>query len=478
MNENNIEVNNQTSDANNLDNTNVMSGGPGNMDSNIVNQGFDVNENNQPTMQTPSSNISGGGNKNSSLFMIVAIFILLIALGGMGFYGYKLYQESNNPKKKFVTALNKLTAAANIENDSKFIKDIFSNGMTYKINGNIKASESEKEIINVDLDGNFVVNSPSKQVYYDILLKHEGTQIIDFEGLAKDNKLYIKLKDIFDKFYYTDYEFMEDKEIDSELYNKIYNVIDKSMNQYFTEDKFVKSEEEITYNNAQEKATKISLNVTTKDFNDLAKIVLTNLKNEDEILNNFVMDGVTLETIKTEIQNTIDEIDNATDIPTDPVFTYNVYFKGSDLLKQEMTISDGIVLTFEGSKEIKVSVKVDGLELITGTISNNTIELNVNYSGVVVKLVYKENTISNGYKGTINFNFSLDLYGSSVAAEANLNYEMTSDNTIPNVDISNAKAMEDITEAEQQSILEKLQKIPYLSDYFASASPTTDIYTY
>lgn len=123
-------------------------------------------------------------------------------------------------------------------------------------------------LVNIKLTNNF----EKKLVNLDINFDDNNGSVINFNSLMEENRTYLKLNDIFDKYYYLDEDnslLFEDSEIVDD--SKLIKVISNSFSIYFTDDKFLKE-------NADDNV-KITVGLSDNDFYDLINVIINDLKN-------------------------------------------------------------------------------------------------------------------------------------------------------------------------------------------------------
>lgn len=123
-------------------------------------------------------------------------------------------------------------------------------------------------LVNIKLTNNF----EKKLVNLDINFDDNNGSVINFNFLMEENRTYLKLNDIFDKYYYLDEDnssLFEDSEIVDD--SKLIEVISNSFSIYFTDDNFLKE-------NADDNV-KITVGLSDNDFYDLINVIINDLKN-------------------------------------------------------------------------------------------------------------------------------------------------------------------------------------------------------
>ena len=137
---------------------------------------------------------------------------------------------------------------------------------------NVKIKSDKEEIMNALVNIKLTNNFEKKLANLDINFDDNNGSVINFNSLMEENRTYLKLNDIFDKYYYLDEDnslLFEDSEIVDD--SKLIKVISHSFSIYFTDDNFLK--ENVDDN------VKITVGLSDNDFYDLINVIINDLKN-------------------------------------------------------------------------------------------------------------------------------------------------------------------------------------------------------
>lgn len=137
---------------------------------------------------------------------------------------------------------------------------------------NVKIKSDKEKIMNALVNIKLTNNFEKKLVNLDINFDDNNGSVINFNFLMEENRTYLKLNDIFDKYYYLDEDnslLFEDSEIVDD--SKLIKVISNSFSIYFTDDNFLKE-------NADDNV-KITVGLSDNDFYDLINVIINDLKN-------------------------------------------------------------------------------------------------------------------------------------------------------------------------------------------------------
>lgn len=410
---------------------------------------------NPPDNKSNSANFNSHSNKNTknSTNVIVSILIvILIAL--IGTASYIVFKELNTPKTMFLKTMNKYLESNELDNNILNISELFNRGATLKMDSNINLNGATKKIFSGKLNLEFIDNPSEKKQYLNLTFDDNNNSVINLEGYLKDNQVFFTMKNIFDKYYYTDSEYIKMYDgNDQKLINNLKNNILNSLNDYFTNDMFIQSKEE--------NIRKISVSISDKDIANLLILILTNLK-DDNSLNLFVTEDMTLDNLQNQIDENINSLKESLDQQSDDKkYVYNIYLNGENLVKQEV-ILDSIKLIIEGETSGNISLLNNDKEIVSGSYDKNKLNLKIsdsNNNPYNLILTFDNNTTDN--KMTANYNLVVKTIAEYEEVELKINtkLEITKESSIPQINISNAKNVKDISDEELVDIYTKLSEI-------------------
>ena len=417
---------------------------------------------NPPDNKSNSANFNSHSNKNTknSTNVIVSILIvILIAL--IGTASYIVFKELNTPKTMFLKTMNKYLESNDLDNNILNISELFNRGATLKMDSNINLNGATKKIFSGKLNLEFIDNPSEKKQYLNLTFDDDNNSVINLEGYLKDNQVFFTMKNIFDKYYYTDSEYIKMYDgNDQKLINNLKNNILNSLNDYFTNDMFIQSKEE----NIQ----KISVSISDKDVTNLLILILTNLK-DDNSLSLFVTEDMTLDNLQNQIDEYINSLKESLDQQSDDKkYAYTIYLNGEKLVKQEV-ILDSIKLIIEGETSGNISLLNNDKEIVSGSYDKNKLNLKIsdsNNNPYNLTLTFDNNITDN--KMTANYNLVVKTIAEDEEVEFKINtkLEITKESSIPQINISNAKNVKDISDEELVDIYTKLSEIPLLAPIF------------
>ena len=440
-------------------------------------------------MEENNLNVITKKSKTKTMFALITIIVLFLFLLIVTFTYF------NSPRRKFVDTFTKFYNELLEKSSSNNIENILKNDIV-GLNGTTTLDiNSHEELMDVSsfnkisLEYDYKENKKENiaSLYFDSKIINED--FIELEALMKDNKLYFNLKNLIDKYYYTDYEFTsllsatsgEDAEYVLNILKDV--IIDKVTSDYFKSEKTT-----ITVNGKEEKVEKISLEVTDKLLIDILTTIIDELKSDEKAMN------ILVEYNKMEKEEIIEQFDTTKEMfknsSSDQKYIYNMYVKGnSKVLKNEFIFGTTTIeyTTYDNIDEIKfidgsieqlvLTLKhEDNKTIINGHILNqitvsgdyidNKLNLNVNIGTMVGKLniVTVENISTD--KSEFNFNGTVSITESNTELlELNINSKNTiqKETAIDEKNITNSVDINNISEEDQQTITNNLMELPIIS---------------
>ena len=396
--------------------------------------------------------VNSNGNNVGRIVVIVVLLLLMI---GLGFGGYVFYKYNNSPKVLFVKTLSNYSLLKSDSNDvSNFVSKL-KDGYTVSLNNNVKIKSGKEEIMNALFNIKLTNNYEKKLASLDINFDDNNGSVINLNSLIEENRTYLKLNDIFDKYYYFEEDnssMFEDSEITDDI--EVIRVISKSFNTFFTDDKFKKENVEDN--------VKISIYMSDKDFYDLINLIVNDLKSS-KALEVYTNKELTIEDINKGLDDFINELKNDLNLESNDItYSYSIYEKNNKLVKQEFGIQ-GISIVIEGDTKGNIYVYDEGKVVVTGNYNKNYLKLSYEEDGLNLNLSidYKNNTSTSELDS--NYNIVLRINELTISDYVKLN--INDNKEILEIDKENSKMIDDITDGEEEQINNKLFEIPLISSY-------------
>ncbi|MBQ7140185.1 MAG: hypothetical protein IJO32_01625 [Bacilli bacterium] len=505
---------------------------PNTMNNPIINNEIPIMENqnsiSSAISQTETTNITSNNNtmempketpkkskKNLIIGLVIVVLVVLVLVFGF-FY-------MRNPKKIFSSNLSKMyNNLLTLQKENKVLSNILNSkkvGMTSNIQ--IKLNDAQnitKDFSNIGFSLDYREDKDKKEGYLEIDSTLTNKKLISLETILKDNKAYIKLKDVMDKYYFTEYEFISIlNNQNNEDYEYLLNILKKHILDNLKKEELKTKQVTEKINNKDEKLEKISLEIKEQLLNKIALGVLEEIKKDDKAINIIlnILEGseINKNDLLKEIDGIITSIKETT--TNELLFTYSIYAKNhKDVLKQELNMENNIfeIYNYDNTIEVKYinilmtncisnqsniminciddeptetvlfQFKIIGNETngeitglfstlsIIGKYTNDSVDLTLSDSSssteANLKINYNDNQISN-----TEYHYDMDI-GVSILennremlkAEINMDSKISSDIEIPTSNTSNSKDIYQMTDEEQNEIMTKIMSIPVIQE--------------
>lgn len=310
---------------------------------------------------------------NIKKIISIILFIVSVGLIISGFY------ILNSNKYVFKTVLSKsLNMVVEEMYKSNAIMDELSDSNKFKIMTNTKLNLANEEMF--VLNGN--INLSQNDLYFDLNSKIMGEDFIKVESLMNTEKIYFKLKDAIDKFYYLPLDSMLE-DINAEDYSSIRDLtkddikvltrhLEKSILQDLEDNDFEKNSETLTLDGKTYKTNQLSLNLSEKELRQIIINLFNNIIDDNkaiQVLQKFDS-SITANDIKDALSSFEKESSDDND---NDLLNISFYISGiSDVLRVELlTLNSGVD-----------SVAVDNVKLTVDMYKNNS---NNNVTNIVMK---------------------------------------------------------------------------------------------
>lgn len=387
---------------------------------------------------------------NKRLLVIITAIILLLAIICGGIYYYKTYLEARSTFKRAIDSSIKAYQEGIEKDQYKTVDAKIGANLQLELEDNSDENAKIVDFINaLDVELNLQMDRENKKLVAKLDSKYENDNLLNADMYVdvENKKLYMYLKDIFDKYLENDIEDEIDEDV-IELFNKTYTdenkenlkkaskIIGKELKNIIKKENCSRNKEEITINNEKENVNKNTISITYAQLLNEFETIGTNLKNNKEFISCF------------EKQDEVDEyLDNLIeDIKTEKEYSY-------DNVNIEISIyTTGILQKF-----VKLDMQVQEDEQTVKMEINKKDEQNYEYIytntyGEMIKLDIKK-LQDNKYSGVIEANISnVDKIIINLDISFKLNEE------IDKIDTTNVINVKDITEEDANTIIENFKK--------------------
>lgn len=421
--------------------------------------------------------------KKKGLFLIPVIGCLLIVVGVITL----LLLPKKTDKEIFTSAIQQSLGVTKVKETFENVnyEDVFLNHIYHLyLDGNIKVDEQDGSL---KLDTYF----GKEQVY--MLLDIVAKETLNMESLVKDNKVYLNVKDVTDKFYFDDLEknlesFNEVSESIKGLdidFEKVIGLLENSFYDVIDDKKLETTKTEKTINGKDYDVKKYSYDFTGNDLYEVLKTFVSNVKKDQKLYNQF--DNILKQNdapyaFGELLDELLDAFKSFKEI--DKIFTYTIYLKGDETVSSEIVVNiptgnasipvslvmntlddySQIYLSVLGQKMFEgvvdfnkgtISFKVQGEEVITGSIGKDFVEIQ---SGEIIPTEFKLRITE---KENSNDKRKYNVVFEAEDVNANFDISMEEVKDFPKVDVSDAAPFDEMPD----EVKEKLEGLFGSKDY-------------
>lgn len=391
---------------------------------------------------------------------IVIGIILVLAIGLIGGGTYLLLK----PKSLLGQSYQYIAQAFKTEN-SKAASILDEDAV--KLDANIHiglGNDLELGLKNIDMDLILNENKKDKVAQYKINSKVDGTEFLNIDSILKDNKIYASVENVTDKYYYTDLDFVSLFKNNQKDVKVITDIISKSIEKVITDDKIKTAEVTKVINGKEEKVKQLSLEVTTKLASEVLTDISNKIKDDDEALGALMnLTGQDEDAIVKMLDNLEVTSIGEDEVVTDPVFTYNVYYKGMNQIQMIEIVDGEEVLTYTAGNEYR---------FVYTSEDNTEFELTIEKGSTKKFTAVAENMKITGEFSNEKLEFTVTEEEKEIIT-VKIETKYSKGETIDTSSLSNAKKFDEITEEEMSSIMLNLQNNQLISSLIESFNPSS-----
>lgn len=512
-NENNTQQNNDSNNILNLDeNKNNTESDSVQLDT-VTNNNAINNVDSQNVIEqnnTPIHNINETPKqpkKNNNLIIILCTTVILILVGVIIFATFYI----RNPKAILSKTLSDFYSGLKNDNTST-LRSILDNDIVTldtSVELSIEGSGFEEQGmdgLDFSLNSSYVENKKDKKGYINIDSYINNEKFLIIDSLFKDNKAYFKIKDVFDEYYYEDYDFisfLNNKSSDDIKY--LLNIFKDSAVNNLNKQKLKEESTTIKLDNKDTKVRKISLEITENLVKNILKDSLTEIKNNPKakgiLIENTNMKESNINKLLDEILNNLGDSKN-TNNQSESIY-YNIYVKGmNNTVKQELTSKDFSLAYYNYSDVKEFKIEVDNQDLfsikfignekgkitgilggiaLTGSYEKGKMNLDIPYNDMDLNIsientedeISKNKEYKNNFKILVSINNNNEKY--NILLNVTSNYK--AGGNIDDIDVSKSKKYSELTEEEINNLEERILNIPIINE-LASLNTQQDYYDY
>lgn len=452
---------------------------------------------NNPTMTTQENinntigtnpNVTGGFNNNlamqekkSKTPLLIGLGVIIVFLIGIGvffyFNGHKTQNIYYKTIDEFADALKE-----NVGTVNKEVKDVLGSEMDISLN--LKTNNSDMKalasILNkLKLTVNAEASAKDKKVYASVSAKYNNGNLINGELLVNNNSIYGNVKDLYNRpiKLYEDDALSEIWNVtDTTDYDTIITEMAKIIKSSLKEEYFTKTEEKITVLGSEVTVYNHTLKLNSDQIYDIENALMDGMINDEALLKALAnVTEIEMSELKTNLTDAKSSIEK-----DDRTLESNIYVnkKNDKLEMANIKISGAGVdetLALNKSAEDTFDILVSNTKVGTFTNTENNMELKLEYEGTTLnfKITKQGNStdITLGAEveeGTIELVLSdndgagtlklrINVPEADVDLTLNATYKEKDINKVTEFSTANYIKLEDMTENDYNSMMEKLQ---------------------
>lgn len=413
------------------------------------------NQNVDPILngQTSNFNVTSGGNtekkgKKKIVLLIIAILLVVAIAAGLVYY-FTIYTKPDRIYKRLIQST--------IDSYTDELKDMeyTTSKTSFKLDADIDTDEIEEDITDlinkIDIGVEVQSNNEEKQLLMNLQADYEEEDLLDFQMYCniEEEKAYMQLENLLNKY-------IEVEDVDDEFYSilsealenqkmttskkvslqKAMEIIKKELTNVIKKEYCSAQKEEITVNGKTVSTTKNILKMNTRQLKDECTTVLKNLKDNEEFINCFEEKDEVSEMLENSIEQ-FEDLD-ADDESTMEIAIYTEGFM-QKVAKFTLTVKDSdetVTMAFTKTAENTYNFEISTQE---DTVCTGILTL-------------KE---KNDEEGVIQLEANIPDFGK---LKLNIEYSQKFNENIDIVDVTNSVKADELTDADQQTLVTNLQK--------------------
>lgn len=449
-------------------------------------------------MNNENLTLTKQNNTKTILAMICIIVLFLILL----FITFSYFTSS---RRLVISDIEKLyEKITNLE--TNMASNIISNNNVLELKGTTDIEiTGEDEIFdslkNINLEYSYIENKEDSKASIDFNSTVNNEEFITLEGLIKNDTYYINPKNLINKYYYIQSTFEPIfKQMSNEDLTYLGDIVKETLISNVTKDKFTKTNEEITLNGKTIKSNKVTFNFDDNLINKVLTEIVNKIKADDKALT-IIASQMDIETedLKTYFDEMLDSIDTG----SNNTYSYSIYVQNYvKTVKRQIDLGDIVVEYYENGDESNIKFIEEAQDLVTltinsktkkingnlmntmdieGSYTDNSLKLTINYFTYDINLdITTEEKLENADSYKLTTNLNIGIVSSN---EELLNIKVTSLNTLSKADkisgkdVNKAVDYNNISEADQQVIMEKFMNLPVIKTLMGEQE-TEEVITY
>ncbi len=434
--------------------------------------------------------------------IIPIVIVAALALIGAGVY------LSLNSKDKVVFSRVLTKFVENIETSTEsgfdnFIPKSFQVDVDkLKMNTDTSLSVTQNDVTQkAALKGELYINQTKNKVYGNASLVVNNETLAKVEALFENTKMHAKIQDVTKGFYYNEVDMdlsTVEEGLSKEDTSKVATYLKEAILDNLKDSDFTSEKKTIELDGKDYDTKKITLNITEKKLLEIMRTFFKKVEKDDN-LKKALEKVLTADNSSTNFNEALKELDDEINTASDEIlFTYELYVYGKDeAVKQVITVAaeeeaNVVIMTLnsyenkngfnnyeltvgtkdqsyftatvKGTSKTKSDVKVDimAMFVLSGTyeITDKSATLDINITVMNQEcgsIKYTLNTVTENKEYEMNLEATIDVetfkLTISSANKIYLGEEM------PEVDVTGSKPVEEISEEEQNKLMELMEEI-------------------
>lgn len=387
----------------------------------------------QSSNVVPTSQQATKNNNNKLLWIILGV-VTVVFIGVVVFQFLK-----KSPKEVFESAVDQVYHAVN----DSMVKNVKTEKGNYSLKVTVDTKDSQaKEMLDfinkLSLNGNYEVDNENMIMNMAFRSKYDQDTLLDMDFYMNGKKGYLYLPGVYNRYIETEIESTNEGNIDKKQLAIVLEESVKAFKKSLKDKYFTSENTKISINGKEQKVKKITLELTETRFNEMTKVMLTELKDNDRFLTAMSQIGKqSKEDIKSKLEASLADMTDTTS-------------------QDQATISFSLYTTGMNHNIVGYQIKgVDGEE-------KQTIEIQVDNDTYYYQLINGENeTLTGNIKIKDNKN-----NGSNIIINASMtniadiklemNYTKEENVTVKAKEVTNFISDDMLTENDNQLILQGL----------------------
>ncbi len=291
-------------------------------------------------------------NKNNKVLWII-LGVVLVAIILFAVFQFLI----KSPKEVFETAVDQVYHAVN----DSVVKNVKTEKGTYSLKVNVDAKDAQAKqmldfINKISLNGSYEVDNENMIMNMALRSKYDQATLLDMDFYMNEKKGYLYLPGVYNRYIETDVESTNTEKIDKEQLSIVLEESVKAFKKSLKDKYFISADTKISINGKEKKVKKITLELTESRVNEMTKVILTELKENDRFLTALSKVGnQSKEDIKSGLEESLADVDN-TNSTNSGVYKFSLYTTGmnQNIVGYEIDGSDD-----ESRQIMKIQVEND-----------------------------------------------------------------------------------------------------------------------